>query len=112
MKNKKKQICTSIFSKVGKTERLVSLVYAMDELMNEVNFYFQIHKIFCDGNGNTTNKKERRFFMGPDTFVGLTEDKLRRIAELPYILLAQQISKQEDRDISVTVTVKLKNEAS
>ena len=44
--------------------------------------------------------------MGPDTFIGLTEEKLKRIAELPYILLAKQIS--EEKDISVTVTVKPK----
>lgn len=46
--------------------------------------------------------------MGPDTFIGLTEDKLKRIAELPYILLAKQISEEKGIDISVTVTVKPK----
>lgn len=39
--------------------------------------------------------------MGPDSFIGLTEDKLKRIAELPYLLLAKQISEQEGVDISV-----------
>ena len=50
--------------------------------------------------------------MGPDTFVGLTEDKIRRMAELPYILLAKQISEQEGVDISVKVTITKKEKAS
>ena len=47
--------------------------------------------------------------MGPDTFANLTEDKLRRIAELPYILLAKQISDKQGVDISVKVSVELKS---
>lgn len=46
--------------------------------------------------------------MGPDTFVGLTEDKLQRIAELPYTLLAKQISEKENVDISVKVKAKFR----
>lgn len=48
--------------------------------------------------------------MGPDTFIGLTEDKLQRIAELPYILLAKQISEKENVDISVKVKTKFRKE--
>lgn len=50
--------------------------------------------------------------MGPEQFVDLTEEKLRRIAELPYILLAKRISEQENVDISVKVTLTKKEEAS
>lgn len=56
--------------------------------------------------------KERRLTMGPEQFVDLTEEKLRRIAELPYILLAKRISEQENVDISVKVTLTKKEEAS
>lgn len=43
--------------------------------------------------------------MGPDTFIGLTEEKLKRIIELPYILLAKQISEENNMEISVTATI-------
>lgn len=46
--------------------------------------------------------------MIPDTFIGLTEEKIKRIVELPYILLAKQISEQEGVDISIEVTVRKK----
>ena len=44
----------------------------------------------------------------PENFIGLTEEKIQRMAELPYILLAKQISEQEGVDISVKVTLSKK----
>lgn len=43
--------------------------------------------------------------MDNGVFIGLTEEKLKRIMELPYILLAQQISEEKNIDITVTAVV-------
>lgn len=48
--------------------------------------------------------------MGPDTFSGLTEEKLKRIIELPYILLAKQIS--EENNVEISITTKITKKAS